>query len=478
MNHRFPLTIAGEEIPGEAEVEAFSILDGSKLGGYTRAGSAALPLFLDCAAAAFLRARALHPAERAKLLSAAAARLRVESDGLADLLCRETGKPIALALGEIKSATGLLQAGAKECVRQRNIIEPMFVPVGSLQRMNMIRRFPRGVVLSAVPFTNPVSLCAHQLAAAAAAGTVVVQRPPTGAALSVLRFADIVGDAMGEIRWFSVLPMDYDLFYAAIDDPRVAMLSYFGSKRMASKIAERAGNKHVSMNIFGDAAAIVMPDCDVKYAAGAIARGAFAGAGQSCFAIENVLVHDRIYPQFRQRMVDAVELDVKAGDPLDPGTLVGPMTYKNEAERLADWISRAKSAGARVVAGGDCEGALFQPTLIEDLPQDFIAANPRPMGPVAVMHSVDSLDAAVKFMHATGSDFIAALFSRDQEDGLYLLENLNAGTIIMNEYPLEIEEGVQYRSASAARSGLAGLRWAVEEMTAPRDMLFNNYWGA
>lgn len=462
---------------GDQRVDVDSSIDGAPLGSYENLSEAGLDSLLGQASKSFSEMRSVRETERAGVLKDLAAAVRNESDRLADLLCRETSKPISLAKQELKTAAGIFMTGASEAVRNRNIIEPLFVPLGSLQRMNMIRRFPRGPVLSTIPPSSPISLAAHQIAAALAAGAPLILRPSSRAALTTMALADALYEKLEGRAWFSVAPMTYEVFEKALADDRIAMLSFFGKSSNADALRAVACRKRAAVHVGGGATAIVSHDADVKYAISCIVKGAFANAGRSGNTIELVLVHERIYPQFRERFSSAVEVDAVMGDPLDEKTLCGPLFTEEDAVRLEEWLAAAIKAGGRVVMGGERTGRFIKPAVVEDLPLKFISENPRALGPICSMLPVSDLREAVNIIEAVGQDFISALFSREQAEGLFLLSNLRVGTVIMNEYPLDIEEGLMYRSSRAGGGGLYGVRFAVDEMTEPRDMLFNNYWG-
>jgi len=483
MSNSLKVKIGLEVLDGESPVEVISPVDGSILGDYSQLTSDELERVLDAAFKGFDEIRRTEPKERADIIGDVGRALNDALDELAELMMMETGKPISLAAAEARTAFSIrnpdsvFNTGVSEATRNRNIVEPLFVPVGSLQRMNMVRRFPRGTVLSSIPHTNALTLAAHQFVTAIASGNTMILKPPTDAALTVMRFSEIAQDVLGERAWFITAPMSYELFKNALLDQRIQMLSFFGSLPIANKLRTLATCRHMAFYTGGGATAIVMNDCDVKYAAECICRGAFANAGQSGFAIEAVLVHETIYPQFRDRLANAVETLAQPGDPLDKDTLVAAMKKIEDAEKLEEWISSAKSAGARFVTGGKRNDRVFEPTIIEDVELEFLIANPRPMGPVCVMLPIGDIEDAVEIVDSLKKDFIVSLFSREQDDALLLLQNLNVGTIITNEYPLEMESGVLYRSANTCGGGLAGVRFAIEEMTEPRNLLFNNFWG-
>ncbi len=471
------IRFGSQTLEGGTTIETRSSIDGTALGAFENLSASGLQTLIESAEESAADMQNSTPADRSSLLKDLSSAVRSQIDSLAEILTLETAKPISLSKNELKTAAGLFMSGASEALRNRNIIEPMFVPLGSLQRMNMIRRFPRGIVLSTLPATFPLSLAAHQIAAAIAAGAPLILRPSSRAAFSTMRMAETLVDAIGDRNWLAIAPMDYQTFQSALTDDRISMLSFFGGKETALRLRNIASGKHVALHTGGGATAVVSHDADVKYAIECIVKGAFANAGRSGNTIELVLVHERIYPQFRERFATAVDMDAVMGDPLDDKTLCGPLTTENEAASLEKWLSAAQREGGRVVAGGERNGKFIKPAVIEDLPRKFIKENPRALGPICSMLPVSDLADAADIVESIGQDYMVALFSREQAEGLYLHSRLRAGTIIMNEYPLDIEDGVLYRSARIDSGGSYGLRFAVEEMTEPRNLLFNNYWG-
>lgn len=167
---------------------------------------------------------------------------------------------------------------------------------------------------------------------------------------------------------FSILPcrrQGADLF--TVDD-RLKLLSFTGSPAVGWALKAKAGRKKVVLELGGNAACVVDEDADIEDAVQRIVFGAFYQSGQSCISVQRIIVHERIYPLFRDRLVAATQ-QLKMGDPKEESTFIGPMISESEAQRLHGWIEAAVAAGARLLCGGGRKGALMQATLLENVPK-------------------------------------------------------------------------------------------------------------
>lgn len=473
--------------------------DGSKLGGYEVLDDSAsnIEIALSEAVKAFEVSRKLSPKNREAILRDAASAFAGKADEIARLLTLETGKPIALARAEIAGALtardSILNVAASEALRNRTITEPMFVPVGSRQRANFIRRYPIGVTLSASYSFHPIAIAAHEFAATIAAGAATLYFPLHITFLSVLAFGEVISDLLGERAFFTVIPGTGVLMERMLADDRAAMLSYYCdialdvAKERARGLASIAGGKPCRFHIGSRAAAVVMNGCNVKRAAELLARGAFANAGRNMHAIKTVLVQNGVYGEFRDAFVETAKTIGRAGDPMDEKTVVPIARYKVPPTALFEHLDNLKAEGAEVLCGGAVderdagdEGSIgsdrrFDATVLEGVPIDSSLRKFIEPAPICDIAPFATLDDAVALIKRLGFDFVIGLFCREQSDALHIIENVRVGTVIVNEYPLEIEPGALYRSTGRMSGANMGVRFAIDELTEPRNLLFNNW---
>ncbi|GAB3996268.1 hypothetical protein GCM10029992_15890 [Glycomyces albus] len=219
-------------------------------------------------------------------------------------------------------------------------------------RMALVRRFARGPVLGITPFNFPLNLVAHKMAPAIAAGCPIVLKPAPATPLSALHLGALLSETELPAGMVSVLPVPNDRAGQLVEDPRLPVVSFTGSAQVGARIRRGVPEKHVVLELGGNAAALVAADYpDRDWAAERIAMFGNYQAGQSCIAVQRVFIEAGAYSDMARRITDRVRALV-SGDPTDPACKVGPMISAEAAERVESWIGEAVEGGATVLCGG------------------------------------------------------------------------------------------------------------------------------
>ena len=251
-------------------------------------------------------------------------RIFQEADELAELLTRESGKPIKDARGEIARGALTFRTAAEEALRINGEWMPLDWNAASRGRSGLVRRYPIGPVAGISPFNFPLNLAAHKVAPAIAAGCSVVLKPPSKDPLVMLRVAQYLDETSLPKGAVSILPMDRPTGDAMVRDDRFKLLSFTGSPSVGWKMKADAGRKKVVLELGGNAGAIVDETADLDWAVSRLVYGSFAYSGQVCISVQRIYVVESIYADFDGRFIEKVAA-VKQGDPLDPATDLGPM---------------------------------------------------------------------------------------------------------------------------------------------------------
>src|SRR5690606_15748938 len=149
-----------------------------------------------------------------------------------------------------------------------------------------------------------------------------------------------------------------------------------------------------------------------------ITAGGFAFAGQSCISVQRVYVHDRLFDDFANRLVSAVE-KLNVGDPLDPSTDLGPMIEEDEAARIDDWVKEALAQGAKLLTGGKrLGGALYAPTVLTHVPREARVCAQEVFAPLVVLERFTSFDAALEEVNRSTYGLQAGVFTANLEHSL------------------------------------------------------------
>jgi len=400
-----------------------------------------------------------------------AARITEEADELAELLTRESGKPIRDAKGEVARGALTFRTAAEEALRINGEWLPLDWSAANRGRSGIVRRYPIGPVAGISPFNFPLNLAAHKVAPAIAAGCSIVLKPPSKDPLVMLRVAGYLAETNLPKGAVSILPMDRPTGDRMVADDRFKLLSFTGSPSVGWKMKADAGKKKVVLELGGNAGAIVDESADLDWAVARLAVGAFAYAGQVCISVQRIYVVEAIYPEFERRFVERVR-GVRVGDPLDPATDLGPMVDDAAVRRTAEWVAEALAGGARALTGGEPTGRYFPPTVLVDVPRDARICGEEAFAPVVNLFPVPDFAAALREINDSRFGLQCGLFTNDLEHTLLAHDELEVGGVIVNDVPTWRTDSMPYGGVKDSGLGREGLRWSIEDMTEPRLLAF------
>jgi acyl-CoA reductase-like NAD-dependent aldehyde dehydrogenase len=208
-----------------------------------------------------------------------------------------------------------------------------------------------------------------------------------------------------------------DVFF---EHPAVRCINFTGSDKTARILGARAGQalKRMVMELGGFNPMLVLDDADVEGAVNATCFGAFLHQGQVCMNTRKVYVHRSIHDGFVEKLAAKVR-GLKAGNPIDPSVIIGPLINDRAVEQTHERLKDALQRGARLVTGGKSEGRIFEPTILTDVPQDAICTTgcDETFGPLLVIEAFDDAEAALARAQNTPYGLSAAIMTRDQARG-------------------------------------------------------------
>jgi acyl-CoA reductase-like NAD-dependent aldehyde dehydrogenase len=419
---------------------------------------------LDAAVEAFERTRTQSAGERAAVLAATAAGIAARREELIGLIIAEGGKPRKYAASEVDRAHLTMSWAAEEAKRVTG--EVMRLDTQEKGRLGIVRRFPLGVVAGITPFNFPLNLVCHKVGPALAAGNPIIVKPAHNTPLSALALGEILMEA-GAGDAVSVLPATNDDAQAMATDPRVAKITFTGSGPVGWMLKGLVPHKRVTLELGGNAPAIVEPDADLDHAAARIAFGGFYQAGQSCVKVQRILLHREIADAFLERFLPRVRALV-TGDPRDPETDVGPVIDARALDRIEAWVNEATAAGARVLVGGERQGPCYVPTVLTDVQPDMKVSCEEIFGPVVTMQTYDTLDEAIEIANDSPFGLQAGLFTKDVHSIFRAHRELRVGGLIHDDVSAWRADQMPYGGVKASGEGKEGLAWAIREMTEER----------
>jgi glyceraldehyde-3-phosphate dehydrogenase (NADP+) len=415
--------------------------------------------------AAAPKTAALTLRDRGAILRAVAKQLLARKAELAQLIALEAGKPLADATLEVERAASTFSIAARELARLRP--REQKAPGGMRLR---VERVPVGVVSAITPFNFPLNLVAHKVAPAIAAGNPVIIKPSSRTPLSSLALAEILLATTWPKEALSVVTPRVANIAPLIKDSRVRMVSFTGSESVGWKIKRQAADKRVALELGGNAAVVVEKDADLADAVKKAVRGAFAYSGQVCIHTQRIYVQESLYGRFVEEFVKQTRA-LRVGDPLLPGTQLGPMIDGKAVQRTLGWLAEATAGGAKVLTGGRARGNYLEPTVVVGAkPGDKIVSE-EVFAPVVVIAPYKKLDGALAQVNASRFGLQAGIFTRDPRAIESAFRTLEVGGLVVNNVPTVRVDSQPYGGVKRSGFGREGPRYAIEEMTEYKTMV-------
>ena len=417
--------------------------------------------------------RSLAGHERAAILERLGEGIRARRSELVSTLVREAGKPVRFATGEVDRAFETIRISARVAMEAPGGLLPLSSSPDNEGYRGSHMRVPVGVCGFITPFNFPLNLVAHKVAPAIAAGCPFVLKPASSTPISALILAEVLAGCGLPEGAFSVLPARGADAEALATDDRVAKLSFTGSDEVGWMLRRRAGKKRVTLELGGNAAAIVDETADLLDAARRVAFGGYYQAGQSCISVQRVIVVEEVYEAFKGRLVAEVDALVH-GDPSLESVTVGPLISEADAVRVDSWVAAACSSGATRLVGGKREGAVVPPTLLEGVPAGEPVLDEEVFGPVVCLVRVRDFDAALVEANRTRFGLQAGVFTRDIHRAHRAWDELEVGAVIIGDVPSWRADVMPYGGVKDSGLGREGPASAVEEMTELRLMVIRD----
>ncbi|MBI2570505.1 MAG: aldehyde dehydrogenase family protein [Candidatus Schekmanbacteria bacterium] len=467
LQESYPLYVANAPERPNAALAVTNKYSGEIVARVALADEATISRAIGRAVEAVRPMRELPAFARQAALAHCAQRFTDRAEELAESLCLEAGKPIKDARAEVSRLVDTFRIAAEEAVRLYGEVMPLDISPRAAAYRGMWRRVPIGPCSFISPFNFPLNLAAHKVAPAVAAGCPFVLKPASLTPIGAL----IIGETLAETELpagaFSILPCARDGARLFCEDERLKLLSFTGSPAVGWELKRRAGKKKVVLELGGNAACVIDSDIRGELLDDAVQRvviGAFYQSGQSCIGVQRVFIHADIYGEFRDRFVAATRR-LKAGDPRDPETFIGPMISASEAVRLYAWITQAVSAGARVLCGGTRDGAMLDATILENVAEHLPLWCEEAFGPVALLAPVRDFDEALRRVNDSAYGLQAGIFTRDLYKAMRAWDELEVGGVIIGDVPSWRVDHMPYGGVKDSGLGREGIRWAIEEMT-------------
>jgi len=427
---------------------------------------------LDSAVSYFKKSLKIPSYQRAESCERIARKIGERSEEFVRIMVLESGKPLGDCQAEVKRAASTFTDAAGEARRLGGDLLALDLMPGTEGRFGLYRRFPAGVVLGITPFNFPLNLVAHKVAPALACGCPFLLKPSPKTPLTALLLAQVLLDSGVPPESFSVFPLENTQAEKLAVDPRVKVLSFTGSAAVGWKLKGLVPRKKVLLELGGNGAVVLEPDTDLDRAIERITAGGFGYSGQTCISVQRVYAQESLFKKFVGQFLRQVQA-LKAGDPMDEKTQLGPLISEEAAQRVEAWVKEAVAGGAKILCGGKREGSFYAPTVLSDVTPDMKVSCEEVFGPVVCVESYVDYEKALAKVNEGPYGLQAGVFTNDLRKVQLAHETLEVGAVLINEVPSWRVDAMPYGGVKDSGYGREGVKYALEAYTEPRLLVVN-----
>ncbi|XP_071486185.1 succinate-semialdehyde dehydrogenase, mitochondrial-like [Diadema antillarum] len=404
--------------------------------------------------------------ERSIILRRWAELMMQNQEKLAKILTAENGKPLAEAKGEIGYAASFFEWFAEEAKRAYGDV----VPSPFKTKRMIFMKQPVGVAGMITPWNFPSAMITRKAAAAIAAGCTVVVKPAEDTPLSALALCELANEAGLPAGVFNVVPCSRahaaEVGKVICESPQVAKISFTGSTNTGKILLKQAADtvKRVSMELGGNAPFIVFETANVDAAVAGTLVCKFRGSGQTCVCANRILVHEKVYDEYCQKLSAEVEKMV-VGDGMDPATTQGPLINVSGMEKVEKHVDDAVARGGKVLVGGQRHalgGSYFQPTVIRDVPNDALVCREETFGPLAPIIKFRTEEEALTIANSARVGLAGYFYSNDIGQIWRVAERMEVGMVGINEGLISSDVSA-FGGIKESGMGREGSKYGIDE---------------
>ena len=382
----------------------------------------------------------------------------------AESLTLEVGKPINESLLEVDRSIETLKLSAEEAKRIYGESVPLDAGMGGKGFFAFTQKEPLGVVAAITPFNYPLNLTIHKIAPAIACKNTVIVKPPTEAPLTVMKFCDLLDEEFPDGVVNVILGYGSEVGDHLVISPDVNKISFTGSVTTGLMISQKAGMKKVTLELGGNDPTVILEDADLDKAVKGIINDAFLNADQVCMGVKRVIVEDEIADEFAEKLVKATQKLVM-GNPMDSKTTLGTLISEKAAIQVEETVNNAVREGAKILTGGNRDGAFYEATVIDNVAPDMDLVENETFGPVAPIIRVKNIDEAIEVANDTEYGLQAGVFTADYASAMRCAQEIEAGTVFINKQSTFRTDNMPFGGFKNSGIGKEGIKYAVDEMT-------------
>ncbi|MGI8787183.1 MAG: aldehyde dehydrogenase family protein [Pyrinomonadaceae bacterium] len=391
----------------------------------------------------------------------------------AEIIAEESAKPITLARGEVERGIATFAWAAGEAERFAGEVVPVDTQASGKNKTAHTQKIPRGVIYGITPFNFPLNLVGHKVAPALASGNAIIIKPSQRTPLTSLLLGEVFLESGLPKSALQIVPMDVKYIDAVYADERVKMISFTGSAEVGWNIKAQANKKMVTLELGGNAPVIIDESADIEKSLDRTTMGAFAYSGQVCISVQRVYIHEKIFDEWTEKFIKKAN-DLKKGNPLDETVQLSAMITEEAAQKAQSRIKEAKENGAKILCGGERNGAMLDATIVTNTSAEMRVVSDEIFAPVAVVEKFSNFEEAVEQSNQTEYGLQAGVFTQDLQRANYAADNLEYGGVLINDVPTFRVDNMPYGGVKASGFGREGVHYAMEEMSETRLIVINS----
>jgi phosphonoacetaldehyde dehydrogenase len=374
--------------------------------------------------------------ERAAILNRAAEIIRARLDEVAKLITAEAGLCLKDAIYEAGRVSDVLLFGANEVLKDDGQIFSCDLTHHGKKRRVYTQRGPLlGVITAITPFNHPMNQVAHKVVPSVATNNRMVLKPSEKVPFSAILFADILYEAGLPPEALQVVTGDpHEIADELITNEHVDLVTFTGGVAIGKYIASKAGYRRMVLELGGNDPIIVMEDADLDEASTLAVQGSYKNSGQRCTAIKRLLVHEAVAGRFTEMVVEKTRA-WKHGDPMDKGNDMGTVIDEAAARLFEARVQEAVQQGARLLVGNQRQGALYAPTVLDNVDPRMTVVREETFGPVSPIVRFKNIDDAIRISNGTAYGLSSAVCTNRLDYITRFVSELQVGSVNVREVP-------------------------------------------
>ncbi|EOA91262.1 hypothetical protein ACJQWK_04000 [Exserohilum turcicum] len=351
-------------------------------------------------------------------------------DEFTSLLCQESGKPKQWAAFEVNGVSGF--------IGYHQTLDMPTDKVEDDEKTLYTEYSPLGVCAAICPWNFPMLLSVGKIAPGLMTGNCIIVKPSPFTPYTALKFVELAQEILppGVLQ---AVGGNNELGAQMCVHPDIAKISFTGSIATGKKVMETASKtlKRVTLELGGNDASIILPDVDIKKVAPQVAMGAFQNSGQVCVATKRIYIHESIYKEFLEEMVNFTKT-IKVGNPDDGDNFLGPVQNQMQYERVKEFFEDSKAKGYKFAVGepdvAPSKGYFIKPTIIDNPPNDSRIIQEEPFGPIVPTQPWSDLEEVIARANNTNTGLGACVWGADVEKACKIARRLEAGSVFVNSF--------------------------------------------